>query len=67
MRLARSGSPRTVTAMIAPNSTLVSRSAATIAIGASAGTDFGGQPVVVDLRNFSVTGDDPVCPPGARP
>ena len=40
---------------------------ATIAIGASAGSDFGGQSVVVDLRNFTVTGDRPVCPPGSQP
>lgn len=40
---------------------------ATVAIGADAGSDFAGQPVVVDLSNFTVTGDDPVCPPGSHP
>ena len=39
---------------------------ATIAIGANAGTDFGGQPVVVDFQNFTVTGDNPACPPGSH-
>ena len=44
------------------------RGPATIAIGAGTqGPIFGGQPVVVDLRNFSVTGDAPVCPPGSAP
>lgn len=41
---------------------------ATIAIGASAGgADFGRKPVVVDLKNFSMTGNDPACPPGSQP
>jgi hypothetical protein len=40
---------------------------ATIAIGATAGADFGKQAVTVDLKNFTVTGDDPVCPPGSHP
>jgi len=40
---------------------------ATIAIGADAGPDFAGQPVIVDLSNFSVTGDNPSCLPGSRP
>jgi DNA-binding SARP family transcriptional activator len=42
---------------------------ATIAIGAngSSAAAFGGQPVVVDFRNFSVTGNDPVCPAGSQP
>jgi hypothetical protein len=39
----------------------------TVAIGANAGSDFGKQAVVVDLSNFTVTGDDPVCPPGSHP
>jgi len=42
-------------------------SLATIAIGADAGPDFAGQPVTVDLSNFTVTGDSPVCPPGSHP
>jgi len=42
--------------------------AAVIAIGASAAAgDFGGQPVTVDFRNFTVTGDNPSCPPGSQP
>jgi DNA-binding SARP family transcriptional activator len=40
---------------------------ATIAIGASAGADFGKQAVTVDLKNFTVTGDNPACPSGSRP
>jgi len=42
---------------------------ATVAIGASGSSAaaFGGQPVVVDFRNFSVTGNDPVCPAGSQP
>jgi DNA-binding SARP family transcriptional activator len=41
---------------------------ATIAIGASAaGNEFGGQPVTVDFRNFTVTGDNLSCPPGSQP
>jgi DNA-binding SARP family transcriptional activator len=43
---------------------------ASIAVGASGGkgydTTFGGQEVIVDFDNFIVTGDDPICPPGAR-
>jgi DNA-binding SARP family transcriptional activator len=44
---------------------------ATIAIGAIGGhgyqTTFGGQPVAVDFDNFTVTADDPICPPGSQP
>jgi DNA-binding SARP family transcriptional activator len=40
---------------------------ANVAIGADAGPDFAGQPVVVDFSNFSVKGDDPICPPGSQP
>jgi len=46
-------------------------SLATIAIGANAGagydSPFGGQQVVVDFDNFSVTGNNPICPPGSQP
>jgi DNA-binding SARP family transcriptional activator len=46
-------------------------SLATIAVGASLGNGdnigFGGQPVVVDFDNFSVTGVNPICPPGTQP
>lgn len=40
---------------------------ATIAIGADAGSDFAGRPVAVDLSDFTVTGDAPVCPVGSHP
>ncbi len=43
---------------------------AIIAVGASGGTGynttFGGQEVIVDFDNFTVTGADPVCPPGTQ-
>ena len=44
---------------------------ATIALGANVGpgygTSFGGQQVVVDLDNFTVTGANPACPSGSQP
>jgi hypothetical protein len=43
---------------------------ATIAVGASGGTGynttFGGQEVIVDFGNFTVTAANPICPPGAQ-
>jgi hypothetical protein len=46
-------------------------SRAAIAVGASGSaghnTAFGGQQVVVDFDNFSVTAVSPICPPGSQP
>jgi hypothetical protein len=43
---------------------------ATIAVGASGGkgynTTFGGQEVIIDFGNFTVTAANPICPPGAQ-
>jgi hypothetical protein len=45
--------------------------AASIIVGASVGsgkgTSFGGQQVVVDFDNFTVTGANPICPAGSQP
>jgi DNA-binding SARP family transcriptional activator len=45
-------------------------SLATIAVGVNGGagynTTFGGQEVIVDFDQFTVTGADPICPPGAQ-
>jgi hypothetical protein len=40
---------------------------ATVAVGAWGDATFGHKPVVVEFDNFTVTGDDPTCPPGSQP
>ncbi len=46
-------------------------STATIAVGAGQvngdGRGFAGHEVIVDFDNFTVTGDNPICPPGSQP